>query len=438
MVHYIGPALRRNIHTYKYSSIDDSLVSKYILGPYWNWLVTLFPLSIAPNTITLSGLLLVVGNVVSLLYLDWTLDHTTSMRAHFLNHATGELPVVHMLSHAGFPTTLALNTKAQSESVVPPWLLFVWSISLFLYQSLDSIDGKQARRTGMAGPLGELFDHGCDALNTVLENILAASALGLARSYWTIFSLVASMANFYLTTWEELHTRTLYLSAFSGPVEGIIMVCIVYLVAGLYGGNSFCLHGILNATGLYKWDFVREHLAWANWPISDVLISAAVVGLVGNTLASYGNVYKTCSRENISVYKPLLGLVPFVVQTASNVAWMLGNDGRLFVHGPVFVPFLLYWGLSFAYLVGLLIVAHVCKGPFPYWNCLFIPSVLGAMDAWLPNPILQTSVQATEYTVYGTLLLSFAVYGYFVYDVITTITQETGKPCFRVIKEHKH
>lgn len=35
-----------------------------------------------------------------------------------------------------------------------------FGIGLFVYQSLDAIDGKQARRTGMSGPLGELFDHG--------------------------------------------------------------------------------------------------------------------------------------------------------------------------------------------------------------------------------------------------------------------------------------
>lgn len=66
-----------------------------------------------------------------------------------------------------------------------------WAIGLFLYQSLDAIDGyvyifsatakrqaqisiverrKQARRTGMAGPLGEMFDHGCDALNTTVRH----------------------------------------------------------------------------------------------------------------------------------------------------------------------------------------------------------------------------------------------------------------------------
>ena len=38
-------------------------------------------------------------------------------------------------------------------------------ISLFIYTSLDALDGKQARRTNSNTPLGELFDHTCDAFN---------------------------------------------------------------------------------------------------------------------------------------------------------------------------------------------------------------------------------------------------------------------------------
>lgn len=33
-------------------------------------------------------------------------------------------------------------------------------------QTMDNADGKQARRTGTSSPMGELFDHGCDALNS--------------------------------------------------------------------------------------------------------------------------------------------------------------------------------------------------------------------------------------------------------------------------------
>lgn len=36
---------------------------------------------------------------------------------------------------------------------------------MFIYQSLDAIDGKQARRTNSQSPLGELFDHGCDSVS---------------------------------------------------------------------------------------------------------------------------------------------------------------------------------------------------------------------------------------------------------------------------------
>jgi phosphatidylglycerophosphate synthase len=45
-------------------------------------------------------------------------------------------------------------------------------LGLFLYQTLDAIDGKQARRTGSSSPLGELFDHGCDAVSTSMLVII--------------------------------------------------------------------------------------------------------------------------------------------------------------------------------------------------------------------------------------------------------------------------
>ena len=34
------------------------------------------------------------------------------------------------------------------------------SVCTFVYQTLDNMDGKQARRTGTSSPLGLLMDHG--------------------------------------------------------------------------------------------------------------------------------------------------------------------------------------------------------------------------------------------------------------------------------------
>ncbi len=60
----------------------------------------------------------------------------------------------------------------------PRWTYLLCALGFFIYQSLDAIDGKQARRTGTNSPLGEFFDHGCDAVSTYLVVVSAACAIG--------------------------------------------------------------------------------------------------------------------------------------------------------------------------------------------------------------------------------------------------------------------
>lgn len=83
-----------------------------------------------------------------------------------------------------------------------------------LFQILsDGIDGKQARRTGTSGPLGELFDHGVDSYSAVLIPIYVFSLFGqkelspLRMHFvtWNIF------LNFYLTHFEKYNTGVLFL-----------------------------------------------------------------------------------------------------------------------------------------------------------------------------------------------------------------------------------
>ena len=54
------------------------------------------------------------------------------------------------------------------EMVFPRWTYVYVAFTVFMYQTFDAIDGKQARRTQTSSPLGQLFDHGCDAINTIL------------------------------------------------------------------------------------------------------------------------------------------------------------------------------------------------------------------------------------------------------------------------------
>eukprot|EP00919_Chromeraceae_sp_WS-2016_P054352 GHVR01129134.1.p2 GENE.GHVR01129134.1~~GHVR01129134.1.p2 ORF type:complete len:100 (-),score=8.76 GHVR01129134.1:1108-1407(-) len=58
---------------------------------------------------------------------------------------------------------------------VVPWTLLFFGTCVLIYQTLDNMDGKQARRTGNSSPLGMIFDHGCDAMGVVFL------ALGVGR-----------------------------------------------------------------------------------------------------------------------------------------------------------------------------------------------------------------------------------------------------------------
>lgn len=43
--------------------------------------------------------------------------------------------------------------------VLPNWVYLLGSFALFWYQTIDAVDGKQARRTDNCSSLGQLLDH---------------------------------------------------------------------------------------------------------------------------------------------------------------------------------------------------------------------------------------------------------------------------------------
>jgi ethanolaminephosphotransferase len=41
----------------------------------------------------------------------------------------------------------------------PSWLYYSFALGMWMYSTLDNVDGKQARRTGTSSGLGELFEY---------------------------------------------------------------------------------------------------------------------------------------------------------------------------------------------------------------------------------------------------------------------------------------
>ncbi|EDS32733.1 phosphatidyltransferase [Culex quinquefasciatus] len=190
--------------SYKYSARDTSPLSIYIMHPFWNWLVEYFPKWVAPNVMTFAGFLFTVLNFVMLSWYDWGFWASTDL--------PGSVPI-------------------------PNWFWAAAAVNIFLAYTLDGIDGKQARRIGLSGPLGELFDHGLDSYSAFfipgcLYSIFGRGELSVPpiRMYyimWTIFF------NFYLSHWEKYNTGVLYLPW--GYDLGMWGSVLMYLATWHYG-----------------------------------------------------------------------------------------------------------------------------------------------------------------------------------------------------------
>ncbi|KAI9822197.1 MAG: hypothetical protein M1826_000506 [Phylliscum demangeonii] len=373
---------------YRYSGVDHSLVSRYLLKPFYtNVAIKCFPMSMAPNLITLTGFSFVVVNLLTLLWYNPTLDQEC-----------------------------------------PAWVYASWALGLFLYQTFDAVDGTQARRTRQSGPLGELFDHGVDACNTTLEVLLFAGAMNLGQGWRTVATLFGALLTFYVQTWEEYHTHTLTLGLISGPVEGILTLVAAYALTAYHGGAHFWHQSALGTLGLSpKQRFVPREVY--ELPFTDWYMLYGGVVLVFNTLTSCYNVMRVRRGRHEAISTALIGLAPFFTAWALIISYLALRPNILHQH---LVPFVFFAGLVNAFSVGQMITAHLVKGEFPYQNVLVWPLAAGVLDSlgpWLTRWSAvglgwPSALGAGEYQVafvFMCLGLAVGVYGYFVVDVVYAI-----------------
>jgi len=161
---YLSREVLQGFDKYKYSSVDTSPLSNYVMHPFWNWLVQFLPMWIAPNVLTFAGFLLLIVKFFMFTYYD----------AYF--YASDD-------SHPEYPS-------------VPQWVWIAAALCMFWAHQLDGCDGKQARRTKTSSPLGELFDHGLDSWATLFMPLAMYSVFGRGehsispdRTFYVLMSL---------------------------------------------------------------------------------------------------------------------------------------------------------------------------------------------------------------------------------------------------------
>ncbi|KAF5885458.1 choline/ethanolaminephosphotransferase 1, partial [Clarias magur] len=211
-----APVLTRHqlkrLEEHRYSSAGRSLLEP-VMQCYWEWLVGCMPPWVAPNLITIIGLA--------------TNAFTTLMLIYYCPTATEQVQCVCVCVRER--VCLYRNTGDRETQT---------RLGLFVYQSLDAIDGKQARRTNSSSPLGELFDHGCDSLSTVFVVLGTSIAVQLGTNPdWMFFCCFAGMFMFYCAHWQTYVSGTLRFGIID-VTEVQIFIMVMYLLAAV-GGSAF-------------------------------------------------------------------------------------------------------------------------------------------------------------------------------------------------------
>ncbi|XP_060934426.1 cholinephosphotransferase 1 [Limanda limanda] len=330
----LSAAQLKRLEEHQYSAAGRSLVEPPC-QVYWNWLVEQTPTWVAPNTLTIVGLMVNIVSTVVLVY--------------YCPTATEEAPC---------------------------WAFLLSALGLFIYQSLDAIDGKQARRTNSSSPLGELFDHGCDAVSTVFVAIGTCISCGIGRfPDWMFFCGFIGMFMFFCAHWQTYVSGTLRFGLVD-VTEVQFSIMIMYVMSA-FGG-----------VGLWQ----------TTLPIIGVqLYVFPIVGIIGGALYSCYNYFYVILNGGVgkngstvadtSVLSP--GLHIGLILTVAFMIFKMSSS-RLFENHPCL--YLLAFGMVIAKISNKLVVAHMTKSELHLADSAFIGPGLLFLNQYFNSFIDEYSV----------------------------------------------
>ncbi|KAF1788898.1 Vacuolar protein sorting-associated protein 13, C-terminal [Phytophthora cactorum] len=344
------------IAAYKYKAGTYTYLDN-VLNHFWTYSVQFLPIWMAPNLVTMIG--------------------------------TGVMM---------FTTVVQLYYSPHFSEISPTWVYILSALGLFFYQTMDALDGKQARRTGASSPLGQLS--------------ITAAGVGL-RPYIALSSV--SIA-FYLAQWEEYHTGVMSCgNGFFGVTEGQLTLVAVHLVAAFFGAGFW----------------TTELPTPTPFPVTmtDVLIGALVAS---NFLLAYGNISNVLraapdaiprdelGNKHISKHLALIQLIPIGILLVLGSLWICGPDTENYANYPVL--FLFPIGIGYVFFSTRMIVSHMCKIPFTPQLRVIIPFGFVIFNAYGPavgilsKPLIPTIVASSMYVVFIVV-----VYLHFVSGVVKDI-----------------
>lgn len=285
-------------------TIDLSLISR-LLEPFWQATAAMVPPWVAPNAITLSGLALVVASFGSMLIANPSL--------------TGAAPkTVHLFA----------------------------IVAIFAFQTLDALDGKQARKTKSSSALGNWCDHACDVAAVQMAMTTAGGAIGLGTGGALLFLLGSVIVNNYVTHWETRHTGTLYMGNGTSIYEAQLMMMAVHAIT-LAVGVEFWGRSLVSCVPF------ASAVPFSGAPIRLWLVVVGVgaiggVGIVGSLLRV------ARAGRSPAVFLELVN--PVALCTAGAVATTFAGEGRT-------LPFVFSVSLLGLHLIARQILGQLVGSP---------------------------------------------------------------------------
>ncbi|XP_058836578.1 cholinephosphotransferase 1 isoform X3 [Topomyia yanbarensis] len=316
----LQPGQLKKLGEHKYSCTNVSMLDPF-LQPWWCWLVARVPLWLAPNLITSVGLIV---NII---------------------------------------TTLILIYFSPNGREEPPrWACALCALGLFFYQSLDAIDGKQARRTNSSSPLGELFDHGCDSISTVFVALSACVSVQLGYyPRWMFFQCFCAMTLFYCAHWQTYVSGTLRFGKID-VTEAQCTIIGIHLISAVFGPSIWMTKIVGN---FELWNLMSlMTIVCGTWSLMHffAVIQAGGVGKNGSTVAG------------TSVLSPI---IPFLFVVVPAYVISQKSTDHIYENHPSL--YIMAFGMITAKVTNRLVVAHMTKSEMEYldWGligplCLFL------------------------------------------------------------------
>ncbi|XP_057341080.1 ethanolaminephosphotransferase 1-like isoform X1 [Microplitis mediator] len=336
-VNYLTQEHLTGFENYKYSCLDTSPLSIYVMHPFWNKVVTFCPKWVAPNLLTFSGFLFTVLNFLMFAYYD------------YYYYASSD-------DHPEYPP-------------IPRLVFALAAFNIFMAYTLDGIDGKQARRTQTSGPLGELFDHGLDSWTAMLITVCIYSVFGRSdhsipplRMYFILWNV---MINFYLSHWEKYNTGVLFLPW--GYDASMLATILVFIGTSIFGHEfwKFELPGGFNAGLLF------EVILYVSAMVSNVPV------VVWNIIKSY----RDKTGKNRSFIEAMRPLVPLILLFSIATYWVTHSSIDIMEKDPRIIYFAT--GTIFSNICCRLIVSQMSNTRCEILPWILLPLASAAVFSYL-------------------------------------------------------